>query len=252
MSRKFSFWIIGLLLLWAVPATATMDYIFDSDTAQPATVKHTATDDYLEQPIQPTPLDRATWQKKRQEMQFDEKPAKPKEQPKDKPASVEDESRSILGLGMLGQVLLIATVLLLLALVVFLLTQQGWLVSNPRLANNKDASLLLNDIEENLHETDLERALRLALEANDYRMAIRIYYLSIIKELSALQWIQWKRDKTNGQYVREMGDRPNSEAFRSLTIAFDRVWYGDENIGQRHYEALGPQFKTFINNLKKR
>lgn len=211
-----------------------------------------ATQHYLEQPIKPKGMDRDTWDKKRKGMEFGEKlEEKPKEDTSQ--AHQDDGSNFSLNLGPLAQIILIVSIILMLALLVFAVVQQGWFNSNTRISGGDSKRILnLEDIEENLHESDLDRALRLALEAGDYRMAIRIYYLSVIKELSALNWIKWKRDKTNGQYVREMGEKPGNEAFRQLTVAFDRVWYSDEDIVQRHYEVLSPQFKAFIGNLKKR
>jgi hypothetical protein len=140
---------------------------------------------------------------------------------------------------------------MLLALLVFVVIKSGLFNTNARIKQTITGAELLENIEDNLHESDLERALRLALEAQDYRLAIRIYYLTIIKELSLKDMIKWKRDKTNGQYVREMLEKPEGTAFRSLTVSFERAWYSNETIMLKHFEALNPQFQSFISAIKK-
>lgn len=226
-----------------------------------------ANNDYLKSKIDPKPFDRETWNKNREGLHYNDKEteaqkakkeAEYKKKSGDGDKYVESqpyEHNSTpwnLNLGPLAQVILIVGVVLLLALLVFALVKMGLFNPNTQIKKTLDKPTLLGDIEDNLHESDLERALRLALEAKDYRMAIRIYYLSIIKELSLLERIQWKRDKTNGQYVKEMMEQPDGAAFRALTVSFERAWYSDETIVLQHFNALNPQFQSFINSLKKR
>lgn len=108
----------------------------------------------------------------------------------------------------------------------------------------------LQHIEENLMKSDLEIALERAIAEGDYKTAIRIYYLMIIKELSVKQWIKWKRDKTNGEYQREMKGRSEYIAFHQLTLMFETVWYGDTSIDKDMYDKLSPDFERFVAQIK--
>lgn len=108
----------------------------------------------------------------------------------------------------------------------------------------------LQQIEENLLKSDLEIALDKAIAEGDFKTAIRIYYLMIIKELSVKQWIKWKRDKTNGEYVREMRDRNEFDAFSRLTLMFETVWYGDTNIDKELFDRLSPDMERFVKHIK--
>lgn len=218
---------------------------------------------YKESEITPKPFDRKVWNEKKKGLNYTQKEL-PKEKEVDKTEgdnqsngnnrsnSSNSGSNFSLNFGPFGQFLLVAVVIAVLALIVFVLVKMGFLESNTRIAQSNQGPVLLEQIEDNLHESDLEKALRLALDAKDYRMAIRLYYLTIIKELSLRDWIKWKRDKTNGQYVREMVDKPEGKNFRTLTTAFERAWYSDEEIVLKHYEVLSPQFQSFISSLKKR
>ncbi len=102
----------------------------------------------------------------------------------------------------------------------------------------------LDDIEDNLHEVNVEAFLDEALKANNYRLAIRLYYLNILKKLSLSRQIIWKRDKTNGMYLREMYEHPQVEQFRKLTYIYEYVWFNDElNFDSTDFERLRPDFR---------
>jgi hypothetical protein len=102
---------------------------------------------------------------------------------------------------------------------------------------------------EDIHESDLERFLREALEANNYKLAIRVYYLMAIKRLSEKELIKWKKDKTNSAYVREMRTSSHFDAFREITQKFERVWFGGTEISKGGFELLQPKFKDFIKQV---
>jgi len=102
---------------------------------------------------------------------------------------------------------------------------------------------------EDIHESDLERFLREALETNNYKLAIRVYYLMAIKTLSEKELIKWKKDKTNSAYVNEMRESSHFENFREITNKFERVWFGENAISKRGFELLQPKFTNFIKQI---
>jgi hypothetical protein len=99
--------------------------------------------------------------------------------------------------------------------------------------------------EENFIETDLEKLLRIALESNDYRSAVRILYLSTIQQLNSTGLILWKKDKTNKDFLREMRKHSNYKTFRDITLAYEIVWYGDRQIELQQFTSL----KNIVDNF---
>jgi hypothetical protein len=99
-----------------------------------------------------------------------------------------------------------------------------------------------------LHETDLERFLRQALTDTDYRTAVRLYYLSILKQYSLREIISWKKDKTNNEYLTEVrrSNAPTYADFRAATLIFERVWYGEKVIEARDYAKIQPKFEQLL------
>ncbi|MEM9820131.1 MAG: DUF4129 domain-containing protein [Bacteroidota bacterium] len=104
----------------------------------------------------------------------------------------------------------------------------------------------IETIEENIHESDLDRYLRQALSDENYALAIRLYYLAMIKALSLNRIIKWKRDKTNRDYLRELKAYPLAKDFREATRIFERIWYGKAAIKQTDFQTLQPRFQQWV------
>lgn len=105
------------------------------------------------------------------------------------------------------------------------------------------------ELEENLMEADLDPLLREALEQEEYLWAIRLYYLQILQSLSERRFIQWKKDKTNWEYLGEI-EEPLRNTFRQVTQTFDRLWYGSVKLGQAEFEETAPVFERFLERIR--
>lgn len=80
--------------------------------------------------------------------------------------------------------------------------------------------------EEDIHQIDFEMELQTAITNKNFRQAVRLSYLQLLKELTDRTLIDWQPGKTNQIYVQELGSRPFSNDFRNLTGLFEKVWYG--------------------------
>ncbi|MEH6304074.1 DUF4129 domain-containing protein [Olivibacter sp. CPCC 100613] len=80
--------------------------------------------------------------------------------------------------------------------------------------------------EENIHYIDFEREVGMAIEKKNFRQAVRLLYLQLLKELTDRALIDWQPGKTNRIYVQELGEKPFSADFRNLTGLFEQAWYG--------------------------
>ncbi len=109
----------------------------------------------------------------------------------------------------------------------------------------------LENIEENLPDADIPDFIRSALGAGDYKMAVRLRYLGLIQSLARRSWISWERDKTNGDYLLEMGARPVFEAFRDATLVFERIWYGNRDLEEGAYRRIAAQFEELEQQIQK-
>jgi hypothetical protein len=97
--------------------------------------------------------------------------------------------------------------------------------------------------------TELQRLLKEALDKKDFRAAVRIYYLFILKDLSAKQWIDWQREKTNMHYLYEMQNQSIYKDFSQTVNYFEIVWYGKREINQNQFDTIQPRFTNLLNIL---
>jgi hypothetical protein len=89
---------------------------------------------------------------------------------------------------------------------------------------------------EDIHALDFSALLREAETTGNYRLAVRLGYLEVLKQLTDQGLIRWQPDKTNHDYLYELPPGPLPPAFRELTRQFDFVWYGEHNdLTPTHY-----------------
>lgn len=99
--------------------------------------------------------------------------------------------------------------------------------------NNEDQSW------ENITEfTDWENALQKALDIPDYRLAVRVMYLETLQLLNSAELIKYEQEKTNWQYVEELGDTTFKKPFTLFTKYFDYVWYGNFEMTNKTFEEI--------------
>lgn len=98
-------------------------------------------------------------------------------------------------------------------------------------------------------KTELELKLEAAMQDENFRECVRIYFTFILKELIKKGWIRWKREKTNHHYVMEMGGRDGSMQFMECVRIYDLVWYGEYEIDRDIFEMLQPTLLNYYKSL---
>jgi hypothetical protein len=96
---------------------------------------------------------------------------------------------------------------------------------------------------EDIETADLDNDLGDALSSGEFKYAVRIKYLIVIRLLNEHKLIHWKKEKTNGNYLREMNGKKEFEIFRNLTLNFERIWYGEIPITEKEYSGMIPVFE---------
>jgi hypothetical protein len=98
-------------------------------------------------------------------------------------------------------------------------------------------------IPENILTIDIDESIAGALRASDYRTAIRFHYLKYLKHMFDKGLVQYKKEKSNHDYQKELADINISDIFRRLTLIYEWVWYGKIYPGYETYAALSPEFE---------
>ena len=98
---------------------------------------------------------------------------------------------------------------------------------------------------ENIEELDTDSLLSQALANGDLRLAVRIQYLLLLKKLNDVGLIDWKKNKTNRDYLSELYGRSNTyDNVRDLTLAYELVWYGERSVSPDSFKRLSSEFDT--------
>ena len=150
-----------------------------------------------------------------------------------------------------GSPILKVLIILLLGVAIFFLLRSLLGLNQPK---NKAVKPVLSveelaQLEENLHQADLDYFINQAIVQGDYTLAVRLYYLATLKELSLKHYIHWKKDKTNRDYLREMNRTSMAMPFSEITLLFERIWYGNVQLQQGDFEEIQPKFSTFIQQI---
>ena len=89
-----------------------------------------------------------------------------------------------------------------------------------------------------------------ALSDQDYRLAVRFYYLYILQLMSEEALIDWQLQKTNHDYEKEIKKPELKYAFAKITRLYDYVWYGDFSIDELQYKKAEVIFLSLQKSLK--
>ena len=84
-------------------------------------------------------------------------------------------------------------------------------------------------------------------ETNDhFNLAVKYYFLRVLKILDELEVIQFSPDKTNQYYLHEIPAGEQQKKFASLTRIYEYVWYGKFEINRSQYQHFKNEFENFL------
>ena len=104
--------------------------------------------------------------------------------------------------------------------------------------------------EENLKEIDLEALLKEALNASDYRLAVRYQFLRLLKKLNQQGKIDYHPEKTNWDYLTELSDSTLKSQFSRASMIYEYAWYGEQRLNAETYSGIVSLFETPQNGSK--
>jgi hypothetical protein len=104
------------------------------------------------------------------------------------------------------------------------------------------------------HDTDLllvdwERSMQQAMKAGDMAMAIKYSYLHLLKLLQQKDLINFRSDKTNHEYYREIKNLAYRKPFKQLTSQYEYIWYGKYPVSEQQFSAYMSTFDALKTKL---
>jgi hypothetical protein len=110
---------------------------------------------------------------------------------------------------------------------------------------SKQVEISYNESLENIHQVTFDEEIEKALAQRNYKLAIRLLYLSTLKQLNDARLIQWQTEKTNSAYLNELTDSSQRQSFGILTRQFEYVWYGNFSVDARSFQHINTLFLDF-------
>ena len=142
---------------------------------------------------------------------------------------------------------------ILLALLVYILIR-FFMNANASASENgtqQKAYVGLSEEEHIIKNEDIQVLIQKALDAKNYRLALRYSYLYMLQLMSEQEVIDWQLQKTNHDYENEIQKPDLKKAFSKITRLYDYVWYGDFDIDESQYRQAEIIFSTVQKTLKK-
>lgn len=124
--------------------------------------------------------------------------------------------------------------------------------SNIKLFRKKPAAIAREDEEineENIFSLHYEKEIEKAIGSQNYRLAIRLWYLRILKELADRNMIRYKQGTTNSEYVDQLYQTSYHNEFSNLTRIFEYIWYGKFELTAETFTLLQKDFLAFNRQL---
>lgn len=251
--RFFRKWLRVILLF--IPLVS-----FTQEEVEEYYIPENSLEEYKESELNPgKEIEETDWLKKIEGVDYTEerRKKKPPEEPEEEeeevePRGEEEDDTDFFsewweGLGTLLQILCILVLVAIVGYIIYLMTR---LESNQSFVVEKSLEERLSSAEEELEESELEKLLRETIAQKNYKMAIRLYFLMMLNRLSEKNWIQYKKQKTNFLYLREMKGRSEYKRFRELTHTFEYSWYGEVEVDETIFSSLQTNYISFLNQLE--
>ena len=116
---------------------------------------------------------------------------------------------------------------------------------------SSDKSIIpVTDIENNIHLTDFKELIASAEKDNNYRLAIRYYYLWLLKGLTNAEIIAYDVEKTNSDYFNEISSKEIKDEFSYTSYLYNYIWYGEFDVNEQQFSKAKTAFTKFLNSIK--
>lgn len=88
-----------------------------------------------------------------------------------------------------------------------------------------------------------------AVNRSNYRFAVRLMFLRLLKQLAEKNIIQYKQDKTNLDYLLQLNRTNYYQDFFRITRNYEYSWYGQFEISPENFSLIKNDFEKFEQRL---
>lgn len=100
-------------------------------------------------------------------------------------------------------------------------------------------------ITEDIFAINYQKEIDIATMQGNYRQAVRLMYLRLLKNMSEKNIINYKQDKTNLDYLSDLNQTAYYKDFFHLTRNYEYSWYGQFEVNAIAYKRITGEFNQF-------
>lgn len=105
-------------------------------------------------------------------------------------------------------------------------------------------------VENNIRTSNFKSLIAVAEKQKDFRLAVRYYYLWLLKSLTESEIIEYDVEKTNSDYHSEITSESIKNEFAYTSYLYNYIWYGEFNVNEAQFSRAKQAFINFLNSIK--
>lgn len=104
-------------------------------------------------------------------------------------------------------------------------------------------------ISEDIFSIDYQVQINKAIREEDYRVAVRLMFLRLLKTLSNRNLIQYRPGKTNFEYLAQLSPTNYYNDFFRITRNYEYAWYGKFDVSREAFKTIEHDFENLDHRL---
>jgi hypothetical protein len=124
--------------------------------------------------------------------------------------------------------------------------------NNIRLFRKKDLAVKPEsneDLPESIFDIDYDKELKKALQLKNHRLAVRLQFLGLLRLLAEKGFIQYRQDRTNMDYIFQLGSKSFHADFFRVVRHYEYSWYGEFEVSPENYTLIETDFQKLKQQL---
>jgi hypothetical protein len=108
----------------------------------------------------------------------------------------------------------------------------------------------VENIEENISSENIDEKIKEAIQAKNYRLAIRYMHLKALQNLDQKNFIRFHAQGTNLEYASQLKSTPFANDFQYLTNIYEYVWFGGFELTEQQAVIVQQNFNQFYTSIR--
>lgn len=110
--------------------------------------------------------------------------------------------------------------------------------------------VFLNDEENIVRSENIGELIENAINDGDYRLAVRYYYLQLLRQLHQKKLINYEFQKTNSEYLNEIKANNLRIHLKKVMRIYDFIWYGSFSLSEPDFHLAQRNFQELQTSIK--